>query len=61
MSDWNWNHFMALVSFALIISIAFAFLSKRGLKNRVLYFLWTFAMFLLVGVAIGWVMFPFSR
>jgi len=25
------------------------------------YALWTFLMFLLVAVAIGWVMYPFSR
>lgn len=59
--DWNFNHFEALVAFALVISIAFSFLSKRRMKDRVLYFLWTLAMFLLVGVAIGWAMFPFSR
>jgi NhaP-type Na+/H+ or K+/H+ antiporter len=44
-----------------VISTAFAFLSKRTVKDRVLYFLWTFTMFMLVGVAIGWAMFPFSK
>lgn len=58
---WNLTHFESLFFFALVISIAFSFLSKRRIKDRVLYFLWTFTMFLLVGVAIGWAMFPFSR
>lgn len=59
--NWNLSHFQSLFVFALVISIAFAFLSKRRIKDRVLYFLWTFMMFLLIGVAIGWAMFPFSR
>ncbi|HXN23639.1 MAG TPA: hypothetical protein VOA41_12935 [Candidatus Dormibacteraeota bacterium] len=59
--NWNLSHFQSMVVFALVISISFAFLSKRRIKDRVLYFLWTFMMFLLIGVAIGWAMFPFSR
>ena len=59
--NWNLSHFQSMVVFALVISISFAFLSKRRIKDRVLYFLWTFMMFLLIGVAIGWGMFPFSR
>ncbi len=59
--NWNLSHFEALTAFALVISMAFALLSKIRIKDRVLYFLWTFMMFLLVGVGIGWAMFPFSR
>jgi cytochrome bd-type quinol oxidase subunit 2 len=59
--NWTLNHFQSLFVFALVISIVFAFLSKRRIKDRVLYFLWTLMMFLLIGVAIGWAMFPFSR
>lgn len=55
------THFQILLLFAFVVSVAFAFLSKRRLGERVKYALWTFLMFLLVAVAIGWVMYPFSR
>jgi heme A synthase len=57
----NLNHFQAMLLFALVISLAFAFLTKRKLGERVRYALWAFLAFLLVGVAIGWLMYPVSR
>lgn len=50
-----------MVLFALLISIAFGFLSRRGTKERVRYILWSLILFLLIGVGIGWAMYPFSR
>jgi cytochrome bd-type quinol oxidase subunit 2 len=55
------NHFQALLFFALVVSITFACLSKRGLKERVQYALWAFLAFLLVAIGIGWLMYPFSQ
>ncbi len=55
------NHFQAMLLFALVISIAFGFLSKRKLPDRLKYAVWAFFMFILIGVAIGWAMYPFSR
>ncbi len=55
------NHFQAMLLFAFIISLVFAFLSKRRLNERVQYALWAFLAFLVVGVAIGWLMYPMSR
>src|SRR5712692_6609639 len=40
---------------------AFGFLGKRKLPDRVKYAVWAFFMFMLIGVAIGWAMYPFSR
>jgi heme A synthase len=57
----NLNHFQAMLLFALVISVAFAFLTKRQLGERVKYALWAFLAFLLVGVAVGWLMYPISR
>ncbi len=57
----NLTHFQGLLLFAFVISVAFAFLTKRTLSERLRYALWAFLAFLLVGVAIGWVMYPFSR
>jgi NhaP-type Na+/H+ or K+/H+ antiporter len=50
-----------MVLFALIISVAFGFLSRRRSIDRVKYIVWSLFLFLLVGVAIGWAMYPFTR
>jgi NhaP-type Na+/H+ or K+/H+ antiporter len=55
------GHFQSLVFFALIISVAFGFLSRRSAYQRARYILWSFFLFVFVGVGIGWLMYPFSR
>ena len=55
------THFGALLFFALVVSLTFAFLSKRGTTERAKYALWAFLAFLLVAVGIGWFMYPFSQ
>jgi hypothetical protein len=55
------SHFQAMVLFALIISVAFGFLSRRRPIDRVKYIVWSLFLFLLVGVTIGWAMYPFTR
>jgi hypothetical protein len=55
------THFGALVFFALVVSITFAFLSKRDVMERLKYTLWAFLAFLLVAVGIGWLMYPFTQ
>jgi len=55
------SHLQAMVLFALIISVAFGFLGRRRPLDRVKYIAWSLFLFLLVGVAIGWAMYPFTR
>jgi hypothetical protein len=55
------THFQALLFFALVVSVTFAFLSKRGTLERVKYVAWAFAAFVIVAIGIGWLMFPFSQ
>lgn len=55
------SHLQAMVLFALIISVAFGFLGRRRPIDRVKYIVWSLFLFLLVGVAIGWAMYPFTR
>jgi predicted membrane channel-forming protein YqfA (hemolysin III family) len=55
------SHFAAMASFALLISMALAALGQRSGWQRFRYAIWTFALFLLIGVGIAWAMFPFSR
>ncbi len=55
------SHLQAMVLFALVISVAFGFLSRRTAYHRARYIVWSFLLFLLAGVGIGWLMYPFSR
>jgi len=57
----GFTHFQALLFFSLIVSVTFTFLTKRGAIERLKYFAWAFFAFLVVGVGIGWLMYPFSR
>lgn len=54
-------HFLSMLLFALAVSVAFGFLSRRRPMDRVKYIFWSLILFLLIGVVIGWAMFPFSR
>jgi cytochrome bd-type quinol oxidase subunit 2 len=55
------SHFQAMALFALVISVAFGFLSRRRSIERVKYIVWSLFLFLLTGVTIGWAMYPFSH
>ncbi len=55
------THFQALLLFALVISIAFAFLSKKSPRERLKYAFWSFLAFLVIALGIAWLMFPFPR
>ena len=61
MVQLQFSHFQAMLLFALIISLAFGTLGRRHPVERLKYAVWSFAMFVLVGVALGWLMYPFSR
>lgn len=55
------SHLQAMLLFSLVISISFGFLSRRRPIDRVKYIAWSLFLFLLIGVGIGWAMYPFSR
>jgi hypothetical protein len=55
------SHLESMLLFALLISIAFGFLSRRQPIERVKYIVWSLLLFLLIGVGIGWAMYPCSR
>lgn len=55
------SHFEAMTFFAFFTSLVFTFLSKKGWRERAKSFLWTFLLFLLAGVGLGWLMYPFPR
>ncbi|MGB7495894.1 MAG: hypothetical protein WBR26_19310 [Candidatus Acidiferrum sp.] len=57
----NFTHIEAFLLFAAVISVAFGFLGRRQPKDRIKYILWSFLLFVLVGIGIGWAMYPFSH
>ena len=52
-------HFAALVLFALLTSVVFAVLSKSTPRDRLLYGVKSFGLFVGIGLLIGWLMYPF--
>jgi hypothetical protein len=55
------SHFAAMTLFALCVSVAFACLGRLTIAGRIKYALWSLALFLVIGVGIAWLMYPFSR
>jgi hypothetical protein len=55
------SHFWAMVSFAALVSIALSCLTRRTTSERVKYAMWSFLLFILIGVGAAWLMYPFSR
>ncbi len=55
------SHFGAMLLFALLVSVVLACLSHRARAGGVRYALWSFVLFVLVGVGVAWLMYPISR
>ena len=55
------THFQAMLLFAVVISVAFAFLSKQSPRDRLRYALWSFLAFLVISLGIAWLMVLFPR
>lgn len=55
------THFQALLLFALAVSLAFAFLSRRTMRDRLRYTFWSLLVFLAAAVGVGWLMYFFQR
>lgn len=55
------THFSAMVLYSALIAVALACLTTRSLHERVRYAAITFAMFMIGGIGIAWLMYPLSR
>jgi hypothetical protein len=55
------NHFATMLIFALLVSIALASLTQRVPGKRIKYAIRSFVLFIVIGVGIAWLMYPFSR
>jgi hypothetical protein len=55
------SHFSAMLLCAALISISFSWLSRPTRKERLLCALRYFLYFVIVSLALAWLMYPFSR
>jgi hypothetical protein len=55
------SHFVAMLIFAMLVSVALGCLVRHTTAGRIRYAIWSFALFIIVGVGFAWLMFPFSR
>jgi len=53
--------FPAMAAFAVLASIGLACFAPGNFRGRVKYALWSFALFLVIGLGLAWLMYPFSR
>jgi len=60
-SVFRFSHFGGMTLFALLVSVALGCLAQRTTAGRIKYTVRTFALFLLIGVGIAWLMYPFSH
>jgi hypothetical protein len=50
-----------MVAFALLVSVALGGLTQRTPRKKITYALWSFVLFLGLGIGIAWLMYPISR
>lgn len=53
------DHFVAMVVLSAAISLVFAILAKDDTRERIKYFLLSFAAFFLASLILAWGMYPF--
>jgi hypothetical protein len=61
VSELRLSHLGAMLLFALLVSVVLACLSHRTRAGGLKYALWSFVLFVLVGVGVAWLMYPISR
>lgn len=55
------SHFSAALVFALVTSIVFGITSKNSDRERLLYGLWVFGLFVGIAVVAAWLMYLLHR
>ena len=53
------NHFMVMLIFSILTSLVLTFLGKHGMRERLRYFIFLLAAFVLMSILGGWLMYPF--
>jgi cytochrome bd-type quinol oxidase subunit 2 len=53
------NHFTMMLIFSVLTALVLSFIMKYGARERIRYFLFLLAAFVLLSVLGGWLMYPF--
>ena len=51
------SHFASALIFAVVTAVVFAITSKENDRERILYGLWVFGLFLVISVGAAWLMY----
>jgi heme A synthase len=54
----TFSHFGALTTFALLVSVVFAIITKSEPREQVRYGAFVFISFLAAAILVGWIMYP---
>ena len=54
----TFSHFGALATFAVLVSVVFAIITKSSPREQVRYGIFVFISFLAAAILVGWIMFP---
>jgi hypothetical protein len=54
----TFSHFGALTTFALLVSVVFAIITKSNPREQLRYGIVVFISFLAAAILVGWIMFP---
>lgn len=55
------SHFPAMLLFAFLVSVVFGVIAKNTTRERILYGVKSFVLFVGIALLIGWLMYPFPR
>ena len=51
------SHFTAAIIFAVVTSVVFGVTSKDSSRERLLYGLWVFGLFMVISLGAAWIMY----
>ena len=55
------SQFLDMSWFALIVSAVLGLMSRQTVMERIKYAVYAFLAFMVISIAIAWLMYPFSR
>ena len=55
------SHFATMLLFALFVSVALACLTQRSASTWIKYIILSFMLFIVISIAVAWLMYPVSR
>ncbi len=51
------RHFLVMIAFAVLAAVVFGIVAKESKEERLIYGLKVFAEFVVIGLALGWILY----